>query len=125
MKTFAGVKTLANLKRLKFAYARGARIQCNSGQGLADWHTMSSAPSWYAQLDYRIHPDDAHLEYGPVSTAFRDMALYTDSVDLPEIVELFMDLAGSSWPLEADTHDPMLIEWTRLFFAEWLADEGL
>jgi hypothetical protein len=24
--------------------------------------------------DYRIHPDDEHLQYGPVSTALREMA---------------------------------------------------
>jgi hypothetical protein len=85
--------------------------------------------------EFRIHPDDEHLQYGPVATAFRDMALYTDNAELPEIVELFMDMAGSNWVIEIEgcgsfyTVDNdeynLLVDFTRLFFAEYLADEGL
>jgi len=46
------------MSRLLFAAARGARMQ------------RSAASDW----EYRIHPDDAHLQYGPISTALREMA---------------------------------------------------
>jgi len=118
-----------NIQRLKFSLARGARIQVHTPGGAREWETIVYPYFSLGQRigrEYRVHPKDEHLQYGPVSTAFRDMALYTDSADLPEITELFMDLAGSNWLLGgADYDDAMLSDWTRLFFAEWLADEGL
>lgn len=128
-----------NLERLKFAIARGARIQRDYkaigylGKG---WNPTARDDGWRDSDPYisfighgdlkhwRIHPDDKHLQYGPVSTAFRDMALFIDSADMPEEVELFMDLAGSNWVIGADG-DNILIDFTRLFFAEYLADLGL
>lgn len=67
-------------QRLKFAQARGARIQifCAYHQ---EWETIGDrgsrgkpgeVPSWAEDNDYRVHPDDAALEYGPVSTALRE-----------------------------------------------------
>lgn len=134
-----------NPKRLKFAWARGARVQ-SKDLFLLEWATYAknkTPPFWLGEereeFELRIHPDDAHLQYGPVSMAFRDMALFTDNAELPEEVELFMDLAGSNWvlgtlsealPLSTEDivaaeQNDILIDWTRLLFAEYLADLGL
>lgn len=61
-----------NIRRLKFAYARGARIEC---QGYDTHWYGSKAPAWNGRYCYRIHPDDAHLEYGFISTGLRVHAL--------------------------------------------------
>lgn len=66
-------------QRLKFAQARGARIQifCAYHQ---EWETIGDrgsrgkpgeVPSWAEDNDYRVHPDDAALEYGPVLDDFQ------------------------------------------------------
>jgi len=132
-----------NIQRLKFAWARGARIQywnprCYGWKERATFEESGDYPwtnaedttnwfhPWYAHCPKRIHPDDEHLAYGPVATAFRDMALFTDYTDdLPEIVTLFEDLAGSNYLLEGSSTDNVVTDFTRLFFAEYLADEGL
>lgn len=48
------------MSRLLFAAARGARISWING-------------SWQP-VPYYIHPDDAHLQYGPISTELRKAA---------------------------------------------------
>lgn len=50
------------MSRLLHAAARGARIRWMNG-------------SWQP-VPYYIQPDDAHLQYGPISTALREMAEY-------------------------------------------------
>ena len=73
---------------------------------------------------YRIHPDDEHLAYGPISTALRQGALYGDT-DIPNTVPHIQ------WGAVGDAvQDPQRVsEETRAFFllilAEALADEGL
>ena len=47
--------TIESNRRLLFASARGARIQI-------------------FVAETRIHPDDQYLQYGPISTALREMA---------------------------------------------------
>ena len=59
------------MSRLLFAAARGARIQADY-QGV--WSGVSGIHLGKTPHDYRIHPDDEHLQYGPVSTALREMA---------------------------------------------------
>lgn len=57
------------MSRLVFAAARGARIE-KKFQGvwcLEIWIDTSKAPLF----EFRIHPDDEHLAYGPISTALR------------------------------------------------------
>jgi hypothetical protein len=74
---------------------------------------------------YRIHPDDDHLQYGPISTALREMALdktlwksgwewsiassatceFASGIDAPTL--------AADYPL------------FYLFIAEFLADEGM
>ena len=116
-----------NVQRLKFAWARGARLQVPVLEWGTDkqiaWAT-EDMPDHLTWPIARIHSDDEHLQYGPVSTAFRDMALYLDNIELPEEVEVFMDLAGSNYPMSAWSSDEIEINFCRLMFAEYLADQG-
>ena len=127
-----------------FAQARGARIQFDykalgyRGSDAADWWRDVELPMHQERIPhYRIHPEDAHLQYGPISQALIDWALYGyDTDNHPEI-----DAAEAyfNWRLIIDgLPDPRLSfgdygprvtpdEWGmfRLFMAEMLADEGL
>lgn len=114
-----------NIQRLKFARARGARIQFEFDD---KWNNIST-PGFYPGCRYRVHPNDEHLQYGPISAAFRDLALFTDAAELPEIAEIFMGLVSKNWQLNiglgpVDTDD-LTCDFARLFVAEYLADEGL
>jgi hypothetical protein len=60
------------MSRLLHAAARGARIQTNDRGGWLDAAYIPTAD--YKGDDFRIHPDDEHLQYGPISTALREMA---------------------------------------------------
>jgi hypothetical protein len=60
------------MSRLLFAAARGARIQTNDRGGCLDAAYIPTAD--YKGDDFRIHPDNAHLAYGPISTALLEMA---------------------------------------------------
>lgn len=122
-----------NLQRLKFAWARGARVQVPVYEGwstdtVIGWDTVDNefAVDELSHPEVRIHPDDEHLAYGPVSTAYRDMALFTDYADtLGETVDLFLDMAGCNWVLEGVPSNNIESDFCRLMFAEYLADEGL
>jgi sensor histidine kinase regulating citrate/malate metabolism len=60
------------MSRLLFAAARGARIQSQWRDSL-QWQTNNQFVFIDSMRHYRIHPDDEHLQYGPVSTALREM----------------------------------------------------
>ena len=62
------------MNRILFAAARGARVQV-LGKNINEfwWNTLDF--SKMHSHDYRIHPEDAHLEYGPISTELRKEAL--------------------------------------------------
>jgi hypothetical protein len=127
---------MTTVKRMKFADARGARIQWLTASD--EWEDYIEEPYWIDadEDDHRIHPDDAHLEYGPISQALIDWTLYGyDTINHPEI-----DAAEGyfNWRLVIEKlPDPRLVallgktttpdEWGmfRLFMAELLADEGL
>ncbi len=121
-----------NLQRLKFAFARGARIQCNSQQGRADWTSVKN-PSWFNWVDYRIHPDGAHLEYGPLSLELRRRAIEGDFSEVQ--IDYFAGI--TKYPLwegvwaHFDFGDEVrwaageLARMHMLFVAEMLADEGM
>ena len=107
-----------NLQRLKFAYARGARIECRGFH--REW-CVTRAPSWSMVHEYRINPDDAHLEYGPLSTA---LLLPIGESPLRLIVamlcdELYMEPGESI----SDMTDDQAVLWD-LMCAEFLCDEG-
>ena len=112
------------MSRLLHAAARGARI----GFALSGkWYSamsMTHLQSEFGQDAYRIHPDDEHLQYGPISTALREMAetcthssswagfLATSAAN--EFTQYFDSRQGEpDYPL------------FYLFLAEFLADEGM
>ena len=63
------------MSRLLHAAARGARIQSRWVDG-TQWQTTGQFMFVDGMRHYRIHPADEHLQYGPVSTALREMAEY-------------------------------------------------
>lgn len=115
-----------NIQRLKFAWVRGARIQmCTAGPLTGVWLDLQHAPSFFDRSEpLRIHPDDEHLQYGPLSSALRQRVLYADWND-GSVAALWA--AQSMGFLREETYyafdDIHLHFW--LFLAEMLADEGL
>jgi hypothetical protein len=121
---------MPDLARLKHAYARGARIQWDELDGDGGWLTYKDDPWWrtasepYSQ-PHRIHPDDEHMAYGPLSSALREAARVgratqgalaaLDAAQLLFEIDSFiggLDTAAEVWMFD-------------LFLAEMLADEGL
>ena len=88
--------------RQNFAAARGARIQI-------------------FVAETRIHPDDAHLQYGPISTALLKLAK-DDSWNPSEERSLAIAVARQFQVYFGDEPDYPLF---YLFLAEALADEGM
>ena len=107
------------MSRLLHAAARGARIE---------WQTVYGAWKVADDIDVtqsypqRIHPDDAHLQYGPISTELRKMAedsswnsswgRYIARAFADEFSDIFFGPA-TNYPL------------FYLILAEALADEGM
>jgi len=106
------------MSRLLFAAARGARIQADY-QGV--WSGVSGIHLGKTPHDYRIHPDDAHLQYGPISTALRQIAFTDDcdAVDLPYIEVALLREEGHYH----STQEQFCV--FLLILAEALADEGM
>jgi hypothetical protein len=100
------------MNRLLHACARGARVKGLDGK----YYTTESAVG----LD-NIHPEDAHLQYGPVSTLLREMALTNDcdGADIPYIRITLLTEEGY-WK---STEDQQCV--FCLILAEALADEGM
>ena len=95
------------MSRLLFAAARGARIEWMNGS----WQPMP----------YYIHPDDEHLQYGPISTALLKLA-EDDSWNPSEERALALAVARQFQVYFGDEPDYPLF---YLFLAEFLADEGM
>ena len=114
------------MSRLLHAAARGARIE---GSYHKKW--ISGGTEWRETDDLnkfgnRIHPDDAHLQYGPVSTALREMAEHARAEIQPSWE---MGLANFSANNFIDYYDWRWCEpdypLFYLILAEFLADEGM
>lgn len=111
------------MSRLLFAAARGARIQLfNKWRG--KWDTVGMVTIAAQGDTFRIHPEDAHLGYGPVSTALRKQSEsdVPASLDIPYI--------GSYWSFTVEeanafNSDQLHRSLFLLILAESLADEGL
>jgi hypothetical protein len=71
--------------------------------------------------DYRIHPDDEHLQYGPISTALREVALTGDceDADVP-YCRVEIEREDGYWESTEEQRCVFL-----LILAEALADEGM
>lgn len=113
-----------NIQRLKFAWARGARLQAFYKDDPYWWDMHIPVFSKDAKA-FRTHPDDAHLEYGTLSSALRNTVIngVTAVAFLPAtgaVASLFPELQNEWWDLSGDAR---LMQF--LFIAELLADEGL
>ena len=113
------------MSRLLFAAARGARVQFFAEQSHRyEWMHIERVPLKEPQAKfYRIHPDDAHLQYGPVSTALRDRVIHDDPWhDEFQWAISYMNARWPNWHYKIDGHDYLA---SLLILAEALADEGL
>jgi hypothetical protein len=111
------------MSRVLFAAARGARIQ-RLMQCPYRWESYLLVAPLRASSEDRIHPDDEHLAYGPVSTALREMAedpKYNSSWE-----HFLANSAANEFTEYFDCRDgepdyPLFY----LILAEYLADSGL
>lgn len=111
------------MSRLLFAAARGARIQAYWDGVWSGVAGIKLEPTHHA---YRIHPDDEHLQYGPISTAIR-LRAETDNIQeahLPYLTGNFV-LTSMQWEILAASIDGFDRTFFFLLVAEALADEGL
>jgi hypothetical protein len=113
------------MSRLLFAAARGARIQEQRQWSSAGWwDAVSIVIPDYEVTPQRIHPDDEHLQYGPISTALREMA--ADSSYRGDWEVYFAHVAANEFTEYLDfwqgKPDNSLF---YLILAEFLADEGM
>lgn len=117
--------------RLKFAWARGARFQAqHAGVDVGGpWFDLELA--YYdpdSTLSFRVHPHDAHLEYGPLSSALIDQATSITGMPFDPVMYLSAE-SFIRWALvenrevQVIDHDEMIM--LKLFYAEYLADQGL
>ena len=106
------------MSRLLHASARGAMIEALYQRC---WIPLTHISLTLNPYTYRIHPEDAHLEYGPISTLLREMALTgeCDGTDIPYIRITLLTEEGY-WKSTEDQQCVFL-----LILAEFLADEGL
>lgn len=109
------------MNQLLMAAARGARIEHKlAGQ----WHTAPLyeclRPCWRGEV--RIHPDDEHLRFGPISTALRKVA-DGDSMTRTEFAFRLADEYEVNWIIKYENllHRALFL----LILAEALAEEGL
>ena len=113
------------MSRLLHAAARGARIQGRWVDDTPQWHTVRKV-YLVEDLPYqRIHPEDAHLAYGPISTALREMTFDTTlckyswewSLASSATCEFAAGIDAATLAADYDLY--------YLFLAEFLADEGM
>jgi hypothetical protein len=109
--------------RILHAAARGARLQSqfyNGSTGGSDWREITNLRTY----DGRVHPEDEHLEYGPISTALRERALIDDVTWNTEfnLAIAYLNMRWPSWHQELNDEDYLV---ALLIAAEALADEGL
>jgi hypothetical protein len=83
------------------------------------------------QILWRIHPKDAHLEYGPLSTALINLVLYDEfpeETDQP-MIEMLVWYRGifdeSLWDDNDDAIEADHRKFYLLLMAEWYADQGM
>ena len=106
------------MSRLLFAAARGARIQ--TWAGVLGWRSTNLFGPWSYDDGDRIHPDDEHLAYGPISTALRNDALGLPLTETCWFANLELRSDGDLYTLSPNDRYVFL-----LLMAEALADEGM
>lgn len=113
------------MSRLLFAAARRARVE----KWVAHHGEWQEARHFNGETDtfYRIHPEDVHLAFGPISTALREEAALCY-----ELQPLVYDASYGTWGIaihdwykfracDDELHRSIFL----LILAEALADEGL
>lgn len=117
-----------HIQRLKFAYARGARIQVRLRTGTQEWVDALVDGKRYLYVNpnytFRVHPDDAHLEYGPLSTALRTFAMSQGDERREMHAAAYFAFRDITERI-ADYGTMSDYFMTMLFVAEYLADQGL
>ena len=119
------------MSRLLHAAARGARIdvwyQCK-------WVSAIAVRTVDDLYNYRIHPEDEHLQYGPISTALRDadgefQRFYAiDAEHMPNFAircAIFANYANNMMHEWQQNKDRLTRSLFLLILAEALADEGM
>ena len=112
------------MSRLLHAAARGAKMQTKWVDSGALWQTTGQLVLVDDMRYYRIHPADEHLQYGPISTALRDMAEDdgTWRTDLRwNIAHIVANEFNDYYDWQCEPDYPLFY----LFLAEFLADEGM
>ena len=112
------------MSRLLHAAARGAKIQTKWVDSGEMWQTTAQIVLVDDMRYYRIHPVDEHLQYGPISTALRDMAEDdgTWRTDLRwNIAHIVANEFNDYYDWQCEPDYPLFY----LFLAEFLADEGM
>ena len=110
------------MSRLLFAAARGARVQ--TWAGVLGWRSTNLFGPWSYDDGDRIHPADEHLQYGPISTALREMA--ETCTHSSSWAGFLATSAANEYTMFFDSRQgepdyPLYY----LFLAEFLADEGM
>ena len=120
------------MSRLLHAAARGARVEALYQRCWIPCNTLT-VPNRHT---YRIHPDDAHLQYGPISTELRKAAEnIAEKAYLQDLLGHYgiaaiddylsrSDEFGYCWD-KAMNATAMQKQLFLLILAEALADEGL
>ena len=121
------------MSRLLHAAARGARIETRYPD---KWITVVAVRTVDDFYSYRIHPDDAHLQYGPISTELRKAAEnIAEKAYLQDLLGHYgiaaiddylsrSDEFGYCWD-KAMNATAMQKQLFLLILAEALADEGM
>ncbi len=109
------------MSRLLFAAARGARVQLKVNQNVPWSAVHSGFIPIFESVHYRIHPEDEAYQYGPISTALREIGLTgtCDDVDIPYVKPALLLEDGYGESTEEQRRVFCLI------LAEALADSGL
>ena len=110
------------MSRLLFAAARGAHIE---DYILRKWTSSEYVYITEGRYAHRIHPNDQHLQYGPISTALRELA---EKGKEPYTLVGLMALKAFEyeWEYPAANEDECAhAQMLALILAEALADEGL
>ena len=108
------------MSRIFFAAARGARIKVLYQRV---WIPLTHISLTLNPYKYRIHPEDEHLQYGPVSTALREIA--EDYSWNPSWEHYAAHAVEDRFTLLDRQHCETDYPLFYLFLAECLADEGM
>lgn len=117
------------LSRLLFAAARGARIQhrLEDERGCpTEWEVIQHVNVYGYEWNFRIRPDDLHLQYGPISGGVRlaaERPFNTEGTFEMPFGQYWMSLRD--WLKFDECKDELHRSIFLLILAEALADEGL